>query len=237
MSQIANQIDAARRLGFSTISDVLPPTEISNLVDLVEAFPDTVSTGKRGGIRNIFGVFPWASKLAWSPPLRRISDQVLGKPSVPVRGTLFDKTPGANWKVPWHQDLTIEVVERVEVAGFGPWSTKAGAVSIQPPAWVLEEMISIRLHLDPCGEENGALRVVPRSHLLGKLPEEDAVRRGAQGPEVICEANAGDAVLMKPLLLHASSASRSPAHRRVIHIDYAACELPAGMMWHSATEF
>ena len=36
---------------------------------------------------------------------------------------------------------------------------------------------------------------------------------------------------MRPLLLHASSASQSPRHRRVIHLEYAADPLPGGLVW------
>jgi hypothetical protein len=41
---------------------------------------------------------------------------------------------------------------------------------------------------------------------------------------------------MRPLLIHASSASRVPNHRRVAHIDFAAVQLPAGMGWFSGTD-
>jgi hypothetical protein len=81
--------------------------------------------------------------------------------------------PNANWKVPWHQDVTIAVQERVEAEGFGPWSIKADVLHVQPPGEVLEHMISVRLHLDNCGEKNGALRVIPGSHLQGRIPEEE----------------------------------------------------------------
>ena len=38
---------------------------------------------------------------------------------------------------------------------------------------------------------------------------------------------------MRPLLLHASSPSQLPNHRRVIHIDFAAITLPNGLRWFS----
>jgi hypothetical protein len=37
---------------------------------------------------------------------------------------------------------------------------------------------------------------------------------------------------MRPLLLHSSSAAAAPASRRVIHIEFAAAELPDGIQWH-----
>ena len=97
---------------------------------------------------------------------------------------------------------------------------------------VLEHMVSVRVHLDSCGEENGALRVIPGSHLHGRIPEEEipAIR---QTPEVVCAVGVGGALLMRPLLLHASSPSRVPGHRRVVHLDFAAVQLPNDMKWFS----
>ncbi len=73
----------------------------------------------------------------------------------------------------WHQDVTNAVQERIETEGYGPWSIKADVLHVQPPAEVLEHMISVRLHLDPCGEENGALRVLSGSHTSGRISDED----------------------------------------------------------------
>jgi len=158
---------------------------------------------------------------------------ILGFGAFPVRGILFDKIPDANWKVPWHQDVTIAVREKAVVGGFGPWSTKAGILHVQPPASVLEKMISIRMHLDSCNESNGALQVIPGSHRSGRIAEIDipSVLVGSQ-PH-ICAVNSGGVLLMRPLLLHASSASQSPAHRRVIHLDFVCEQLPAPLKWLS----
>jgi hypothetical protein len=41
----------------------------------------------------------------------------------------------------------------------------------------------------------------------------------------------GGVMLMRPLLLHASSKCRTGAHRRVLHIEYAGCDLPSGLQW------
>ena len=139
---------------------------------------------------------------------------------------------GANWKVPWHQDLTIEVRKKLDVSGFGPWSTKAGVVHVQPPASTLENMLAVRIHLDDCDESNGPLRVIPGSHRLGRLTSEQILRIAAQ-PAVRCTVPAGGVMLMRPLLVHASSACRDPRHRRVIHLEFAAGALPAGLEWHT----
>ena len=104
---------------------------------------------------------------------------------------------------------------------------------VQPPAAILEHMLFVRLHLDNCGEENGALRVIPKSHLQGRIPENEILSIRHSSPERICEVALGGALLMRPLLLHASSPSRVPGHRRVIHLDFASVQLPSGMRWFS----
>ena len=45
-------------------------------------------------------------------------------------------------------------------------------------------------------------------------------------------AAVGSVLAFRPLLLHASSAAVTPSHRRVMHLDFAACDLPYGLEWH-----
>jgi ectoine hydroxylase-related dioxygenase (phytanoyl-CoA dioxygenase family) len=85
--------------------------------------------------------------------------------------------------------------------------------------------------LDNCDADNGALKVMPKSHLHGKLGSEQISYLGQTGKVHICTAKAGDVLVMRPLLLHSSSASVQPRHRRVLHIEYAALKLPGGLEW------
>jgi ectoine hydroxylase-related dioxygenase (phytanoyl-CoA dioxygenase family) len=181
-------------------------------------------------VRNLLDI-PEMRELAGSEFVRKLVAPVLGDGYFPVRGILFDKNDAANWKVPWHQDVTIAVRERVDSADYGPWSVKAGVTHVQPPTNVLEEMLSVRLHLDDCPSENGALRVIPRSHLGGKLGEVRMDEIVSTSKAVTCELAAGGALLMYPLLVHASSAAVRPGHRRVLHFDFAVQELPGGLQW------
>jgi ectoine hydroxylase-related dioxygenase (phytanoyl-CoA dioxygenase family) len=112
------------------------------------------------------------------PSLRELTDHaailkfvrgILGDAAFVARATLFNKTPDANWKVPWHQDVTIAVKEKREAEGYGPWSVKAGVVHVQPPSEVLERMLTVRVHIDPCHATNGALKVMPGSLDSGSL--------------------------------------------------------------------
>lgn len=151
---------------------------------------------------------------------------------VPVRSILFDKTRERNWPVLWHQDLTVAVKERVELEGFGPWSVKEGVTHVQAPSALLEQMISIRIHLDPTMGNNGALRVIPGSHRLGIISGDLIADHFAEG-EVTCECDPGDVLLMSPLLLHASGRTTEPTRRRIIHFEYAPPQgLPHPLAWH-----
>jgi ectoine hydroxylase-related dioxygenase (phytanoyl-CoA dioxygenase family) len=174
---------------------------------------------------------PGVRAYAQSSEALSLVEPVLGPGCFAVRGTLFDKTPDARWKVAWHQDLSIAVRERRDVEGFGPWSLKAGVWHVQPPARVLETMLALRLHLDACDESSGALRVVPGSHARGRLSREEIERCLGAARPVTCAAPRGGALLMRPLLLHSSPTPRVVSRRRVIHLEYAAAALPGGLEW------
>jgi len=216
------------RDGFCLARGLLDSKSIAKLIALVEASAN--GEDRRGGVRNLLDL-PGFRALAASPLTLDVVLPILGEGAFAVRGILFDKTEGANWKVPWHQDVTIAVTERIEVEGYGPWSLKAGVLHVQPPASVLERMISVRIHLDDCPAENGALRVLPGTHREGKLNQRGVDALASEIAPVTCEAVAGDALLMRPLLLHASSSASVPRHRRIIHFDYANVELAAGLGW------
>ena len=124
---------------------------------LLEVLGPVSSAGRRGLL-----AFPAVSALARSVRLIDLVRPHLPHHPLPVRAIYFDKSPDANWGVAWHQDLTLALRARVEVAGFGPWSTKDGIPHVQPPVELLQQMLTIRLHLDDAGTSNGALRVLPR---------------------------------------------------------------------------
>jgi phytanoyl-CoA dioxygenase PhyH len=236
MTGLANLGSVLKKNGFAMVEGVLSSQIVNELLIALTSIDDTESVRKRGGIfavRNLLDVSPAIRKLTNSILLRQLVEPVLGEDFFPVRGILFDKIADANWKVPWHQDVTIAVQERVEVENFGPWSIKAGVLHVQPPSAILENMVSVRLHLDSCGEENGALRVLPGSHCYGRFSEAQIPIMRKQTSEFLCSIDIGGALLMRPLLLHASSASRVQRHRRVVHLDFASVQLPNGMRWFS----
>lgn len=215
--------------GFLLIEGVIEGDEVEGLRRAVEAL--VVPEGHRGGVRGVLEKSPVLRRFAHHGAPAALAREVLGPTARPIKGTLFDKTPGSNWLVPWHQDLTITVDEQKEVDGFGPWTVKDGVAHVQPPSWVLDGVLAVRVHLDPAAGDSGALRVVPGSHKNGQLSKGAAHQLRATKGEITCAAEAGGVLLMFPLLLHSSSPCRSPSHRRVLHLEYSAVELPGGLHW------
>lgn len=221
--------------GFVVIESVLTEVTVAELREAIgqaaNANPAHQRAGSTYGMRNLLDQVSAIRDLANSSALQTLVEPVLGRDAFAVKATLFDKTPDANWKVAWHQDTTICVRERIEVPGFEAWSVKDGVVNVQPPDDVLSSIMTIRLHLDDCGADNGALRVLPGSHKSGRLSAEDMDRWRTENTPVTCVVRRGGALLMRPLTLHASSAAQNPGHRRVIHLEFAASGLPGGLAW------
>jgi ectoine hydroxylase-related dioxygenase (phytanoyl-CoA dioxygenase family) len=221
--------------GFAVVGALLESAAITKLISSIERAIHR-GTGEAElkavhALRQLHQTVPDIRQLADSDRVRSLVETVLGPSAILVRSLFFDKTTDANWKVAWHQDLTIAVRERSETPGFGPWSIKDGVPHVQPPVPILNRMFTVRIHLDDCGEDNGPLRVLPRSHRFGRL-DAGAVQRWRRGhPATSCCVSAGGVVLMRPLLLHASTTSSRPAHRRVIHLEFAAEALPGGLQW------
>jgi ectoine hydroxylase-related dioxygenase (phytanoyl-CoA dioxygenase family) len=175
----------------------------------------------RAGIRHCLGLAPVAA-LAREFRLLELAQQVLGADAFPFRATLFDKSPVSNWLVVWHQDTALPLRGRVERAGWGPWSVKDGIDYAHAPAAVLEKVLALRISLDDSTLENGPLRVLPSTHKLGVLTDDDLHKLAARIAPFDCVAPKGSVVAMRPLVAHASSKSQTELSRRVMHIEYAA---------------
>lgn len=163
--------------------------------------------------------------------MERIAGELIGGGARPVRVLLFDKTPQTNWSVAWHQDRVVAVRERVQLSGFGPWSVKDGVPHVEPPVAILDGMVTLRLHLDDCGIDNAPLKIALGSHRLGLVPAVRAASEAERLPIAVCEARAGDIWACSTLVLHTSERSRSAGHRRVLHVDFAAGDLPRPLHW------
>lgn len=216
------------REGFAILQDVLERSLAEELAREIDA---QLADVPAAGIRGLAQLVPSVRALSNSPALRALVESALGASAKLVRSIYFNKNQETNWQVAWHQDLAIAVHDRVEIDGFAGWSSKDGVPHVQPPVHVLDRMLTVRLHLDPADESNGALWVVPGSHRLGRLPAGEAAATAERMGKHLCAVNAGDALLFKPLLLHASRKATSSQPRRVIHLEFADVELPTPLRW------
>lgn len=205
--------------------------DLRNALEKLENAPDV---GSPYGIRNLLERSARIREFSESSPVRAIAEEILGPRARVVRAIFFDKTPDANWKVPWHQDLTIAVRERVETEGFTVWTKKSDVDHVQPPVGLLENMVTLRFHLDAADESNGALKVIPGSHRGGRLSADQIKSVREANESVLCRVEEGDCLVMRPLILHASSAGLSPRRRRVVHFEFAAEALPGQLDWYGS---
>lgn len=196
--------------------------------ETIEAL-ETALDADQHGIRNLLSN-QVVRRIAGSDEVRKSVASVLGAECFAVRGIFFNKSPKANWKVMWHQDCAIAVREKLHIDGWGPRSNKAHVIHVSPELSVLQQMLAIRIHLDDCGEDNGPLRVILGSHRDGFLSDAEIQNRSKENA-VVCAVLRGDAILMRPLLLHSSAPAVKPSNRRVVHLEFAAAELPHGAKW------
>ena len=149
----------------------------------------------------------------------------------PVRVVSFAKTDDANWQVPWHQDRVIAVQEKADIDGFGNWSKKSDQWHCEPPVQILEDMLFVRVFLDPCNAETGGMEFSVGSHVAGLIPFGDAVEMSEAYLNEIEEAEAGDILVLPMLTLHRSRPAETVNNRRVLRIDYARDALPEPLHW------
>jgi Phytanoyl-CoA dioxygenase (PhyH) len=200
--------------------------------DELESIESALATvaSDAAGIR-LHGIPALIAPLSAAGCIGRVAATLIGQDAHPVRAILFDKNEATNWALGWHQDRTIVVRERVEVSGFGPWTTKAGLQHVAPPIKVLEEMVTLRLHLDPVLADNAPLMVAMGSHRLGRIAEQDIATIIRVSETFVCLAERGDIWAYSTPILHASEPSSNPTHRRVLQVDYATTPLAGGLQW------
>ena len=211
-------LDRVTSDGYGIIPDVLSENEIAPLAAELRRSDLPRS---RAGIRHAMSNATIAA-VSQSPQLLGLAAQILGSGAIPFRATLFAKSPTANWLVVWHQDTALPLKVRCEVPEWGPWSVKEGVVYAHAPATALSEVLALRIHLDDSTADNGPLRVLPATHTLGILSDETLHQLSTEIVPIDCLVPRGGILLMRPLLVHASSKSRSESSRRVLHIEYAA---------------
>jgi hypothetical protein len=227
----ANVIERFREVGVALAASVFT---LEHVKAMTNAVAPLLHEGERTrpGVRQVMKRAPELERLVLTPEFLRLRDEAVGVGGRVVRAIAFDKTAATNWMVPWHQDATIAVKERVDVAGFGPWAVKDGDVHCQPPRDVLESIVTLRIHLDDCPHEAGSLRVMAGSHRGGLMDEREIAALVSTGTIIDTPARAGDVVVTTPLAVHSSRRSTlEGARRRVLHLDCSNIVLPGGLRW------
>lgn len=220
-------------LGFSVVNDIYTEGEIKQILTIIESTDSDKATFRKSedlfAIRQFLIELPGITALVFNDTLKKLLNDVFGPKYFAVKSIYFDKPEKSNWYVAYHQDLTISVDQRITLEGFGPWTVKQNQFAVQPPIDILERNFTIRIHLDDTSVDNGALKVVPGSHLQGVYRPETI--NWEKQHEVICEVDRGGIMFMKPLLLHSSSRTTNGQKRRVIHIEFSDVELPSSLQW------
>jgi len=224
--------------GFGVLENILDAETVLCLTNELANLKPSNSVSRKNesvyGVRNLLNLSLKLREFSNSKAVTNITNKFFGKRAKVVRAIFFDKTLDANWKVPWHQDLTIAVKEKRETKGFSAWTRKADIQHVQPPIEILEKMLTLRFHLDDADEMNGALKVIPKSHTKGRLSADEIKSLWQANETCLCSVKKGDCLIMRPLILHSSSAGTSPKNRRVVHFEFSAQELPNGLNWYGS---
>lgn len=233
MSAILNYKEEIVRRGFTIIPGLYGPEAVAAMTALIETTDSSSEAFRKTSdlfaIRQVLKTVPGLPALVFNDSLIRLVRDLFGNNFFAVKSIYFDKPETSNWYVAYHQDMTISVDKKAAAEGFGPWIARQDQFAVQPPTEILENIFTVRIHLDATDDTNGALKVIEGSHAGG-------IRRAAAidlstDKEVSCHVPSGGIMIMKPLLLHSSARSTGNRKRRVIHIEFSDCELPANLNW------
>ena len=216
--------------GFQIKNDVFSKKEIQQILDFLEK----KQIEKLFGIRGFLKTHLELNALIFNKKLVSIINSIAENSKI-IKSIYFDKPPNANWIVNWHQDLTINVKGKTEDDKFKNWRFLKDRTVVQPPLDILENIFTIRIHLDKCTIKNGALQVVSHSHKDGVVNLAHEVSN-LNSIKKICEVEQGGILIMKPLLFHSSRRTENQKNRRVIHIEFSNKILPRGMEWLEAQQ-
>jgi len=225
--------------GFTVIDDVYNTDEIAAILAEIDRANSDKTTFRKTGdlfaIRQFLKEIPAINSIIFNHKLKAVISDLLGDDYFVVKSIYFDKPERSNWFVAWHQDLTISVDKKVELPGYGPWTVKQNQFAVQPPLNILQNNFTIRIHLDNADEGNGALKVIPGSHLK-EIYRPETINWDIE-TETTCIVKAGGIMIMRPLLLHASNRTTNNKPRKVIHIEFSSVSLPYGMEWSEKQVF
>lgn len=224
--------------GFSIVDGIYNDIEINSILSCIENADQNKTTFRKladlFAIRQVVKEIPEILPIVFNDNLKNLISNILGNDYFIVKSIYFDKPEKSNWYVAYHQDLTISVDKKIEIENFVNWTKKHNQFAVQPPISVLENITTLRIHLDETNSENGALKVIENSHSKGIYRSENIDWKNEK--EATCDVLKGGVMLMKPLLLHSSGRTTNNEKRRVIHIELSNIELPKELNWAEKQE-
>ncbi len=230
---LQNHKDSIQEKGFTIINSIFSEEEIEKIIEVIQNIDTSKETFRKSedlfAIRQFLKEIPGVKDLIFNENIKNMVKDIFGNDYFVVKSIYFDKPEKSNWYVAYHQDLTISVDKKAELPDFGPWTTKQNQFAVQPPLDILENLYTIRIHLDHTDENNGALKVVPGSHAKGIYRPETI--DWTIETEEICPIEKGGIMIMKPLILHGSNRTTNGKRRRVVHIEFSDRQLPDGLNW------
>lgn len=225
------QTNAFDRDGFVLVPEVFTPKEIEILLSNVTK--DGRATKHQFNMADSAGR---SSKLAlWSD----VSDDVFGAVTTSPRIVNNVRMLLREDVYHWHSKVMLK---EARVGGAWEWHQDYGYW--YGDGCLYPRLISCMIALDPATKENGCLKVIPGSHLLGRFDHGHVGNQaGADQARVravidrlgvkYCEAPAGSALFFHGNTFHASEANLSDKHRRAYICCYnALSNVPYGKGGH-----
>ncbi len=233
---MANELKSKLRTnGYCVLTSVFDDDAVLSIRERIEKANDVnaacalQSRGKVFAARNLIDSIPDLPRLVDSPLLNELLVAVLGDHYGLVRALYFDKPSGLSWNLPLHKDLTIAVKDNSHsTTQFSKPTRKAGVDHVEASQFILENMLTLRIHLDQVTERNGPLEVLPGSHLSGKRNDATSI------VPVKILVRSGDVLAMRPMISHASGHTDPDGNlrRRILHLEFCGTEiLPDGFEW------
>ncbi len=232
MKYAKNKIELEEN-GYSVLADLYSDNEVSKILDCIENTEQNGSSFMKTkdlfAVRQLIKNVPKLTHLLFNKKLNELLSDISESEYFLTKAIYFDKPSESNWFVAYHQDLSITVNKKANLKNYSNWTFKKGQHGVQPPIKILEDTVTIRIHLDNTDKNNGALKVIPKSHLNG-IVRADSKDWNIEN-EFMCEVKKGGAMIMKPLTLHASSRTTNGKKRRVVHLEFNKHYLTEPLAW------